>query len=32
MFNGEITVNNDTSIAAADNATTITVNDLGNLK
>ena len=32
MYNGVITVNNDTSIAAADNATTITVNDLGNLK
>ena len=32
MFAGKITVNNDTSIAAADNAKVITVNDQGNLK
>ena len=32
MYNGVITVNNDTSIAAADNVTTIAVNDLGNIK
>ena len=32
MFNGEITVSNDTTVAAADLATVITVNDLGNLK
>ena len=32
MFAGKIAVNNDTSIAAADNAKTITVNDQGNLK
>ena len=32
MYNGEITVNNDITINAADNATTITVNDLGNIK
>ena len=32
MFKGELTVNNDITIAAADNATVITVNDLGNIK
>ena len=32
MFKGEITVNNDTSITAADNATVVTVNDQGNIK
>ena len=32
MFNGEITVNNDISISAADNATTITVVDQGTVK
>ena len=32
LFNGEITVSNDTTVAAADFATVITVNDLGNLK
>ena len=32
MFAGKITVSNDTSIAAADNAKVITVNDQGNLK
>ena len=32
MFNGVITVNNDISISAADNATVIAVNDHGNLK
>ena len=32
MFNGVITVNNDISISAADNATVIAVNDQGNLK
>ena len=32
MYAGEITVNNDTTISAADNATVVTVNDLGNLK
>ncbi len=32
MFSGAITVNNDTTITAADNAKTITVNDLGNIK
>ena len=32
MFSGKITVNNDITISAADNATTITVDDLGNLK
>ena len=32
MFAGKITVSNDTSIAAADNAQVITVNDQGNLK
>ncbi|MBO7670818.1 MAG: BMP family ABC transporter substrate-binding protein [Oscillospiraceae bacterium] len=32
MFDGRIKVSNDTSIAAADNAKVITVNDLGNLK
>ena len=32
MFSGEITVSNDTTVAAADVAKTITVEDLGNLK
>ena len=32
MFKGEITVNNDTSITAADNATVVTVNDQGHIK
>ena len=32
MFAGEITVSNDTGVAAADNAKTIKVEDLGNLK
>ena len=32
MFNGEITVDNDITKGAADFATVITVNDLGNLK
>ena len=32
MFKGEITVNNDISITAADNATVVTVNDQGNIK
>ena len=32
MFNGDVTVNNDTSASAADFATVITVNDQGNLK
>ena len=32
MFNGVITVNNDISISAADNATVIAVNEQGNLK
>ena len=32
MFKGEITVSNDTTAAAGDFATVITVNDLGNLK
>ena len=32
MFNGEITVSNDITAAAADFATVITVTDLGNLK
>ena len=32
MFAGKITVSNDTSISAADNAKVITVNDQGNLK
>ena len=32
MFAGEVVVNNDIGIAAADNAKTITVEDLGNLK
>lgn len=32
MLAGDITVNNDTAISAADNATVIAVNDLGNLK
>ena len=32
MYNGEITVNNDISISAADNATTITVVDQGTVK
>ena len=29
---GEIVVNNDITISAADNATVVTVNDLGNIK
>ena len=32
MFSGEITVSNDISVSAADNAKTIVVEDLGNLK
>ena len=32
MFNGEIEVSNDITVAAADLATVVTVNDLGNLK
>ena len=32
MFAGKITVNNDTTIAAKDNATVVTVEDLGNIK
>ena len=32
LFSGEITVSNDISIAAADNAKTVTVTDLGNIK
>ena len=32
MFAGKVTVNNDITIAPADNATVVTVNDLGNLK
>ena len=32
MFSGKITVSNDTTISAADNAKTITVNDQGNIK
>ena len=32
LYNGEITVSNDTTVAAADCATVVTVNDLGNLK
>ncbi len=32
LYNGEITVSNDTTVAAADLATVVTVNDLGNLK
>ena len=32
MFKGEITVSNDITVGAADLATVITVNDLGNLK
>ena len=32
MFSGEITVSNDISVSAADNAKTIAVEDLGNLK
>ena len=32
MFKGEIEVNNDITIAAADNATVVAVNDLGNIK
>ena len=32
MLKGELTVNNDITIAAADNATVVTVNDLGNIK
>ena len=32
MFAGDVTVSNDISVAAADNASTITVDDLGSLK
>ena len=32
MLNGEIVVSNDIEVSAADNATVVTVNDLGNLK
>ena len=32
MYNGKITVSNDVSITAAENAKTITVNDQGNIK
>ena len=32
MFSGKITVSNDITVAPADNAKTITVNDLGNIK
>jgi len=32
MFSGKITVANDITVTAADNAKTITVNDLGNIK
>ena len=32
LFNGEITVSNDISITAAENAKTVTVTDLGNIK
>jgi len=32
MFAGKITVSNDTTVTPADNAKTITVNDLGNIK
>ena len=32
LFSGEITVSNDISITAAENAKTVTVNDLGNIK
>ena len=32
MFNGAITVSNDITVSAADLATVVTVNDLGNLK
>ena len=32
MFKGEITVSNDITVSAADLATVVTVNDLGNLK
>ena len=32
MLKGEIVVNNDITISAADNATVVTVNDLGNIK
>ena len=32
MISGKVTVSNDTTVAADDNAKTITVNDLGNLK
>ena len=32
MLKGEIVVNNDITIAAADNATVVAVNDLGNIK
>ena len=32
LFSGEITVNNDIAITAAENATVVTVTDLGNIK
>ena len=32
MYDGKITVSNDTTITPADNAKTITVNDQGNIK
>ena len=32
IYNGEVVVNNDITITAADNCTVVTVNDLGNLK
>ncbi|MGN0629445.1 MAG: BMP family ABC transporter substrate-binding protein [Oscillospiraceae bacterium] len=32
MYAGDIVVSNDTTISAADNATVVTVNDLGNIK
>ncbi len=32
IYNGEIVVNNDITISAADNCTVISINDLGNLK
>ena len=32
MFAGKVTVSSNTEVSAADNAKTITVNDLGNLK
>ena len=32
MYAGDIVVSNDTTVSAADNATVVTVNDLGNIK